>query len=383
MGNTTRMVGLGLAGLGILLGLLCSVWSVTQPETAGGRLFALAATAIIVAPLIIAGVVFYRRAAAEESAAAAYSAARESLGRQRLAAGEWARRLDALSGQLDRLRAPDDRLAREAATRLSLLADGLRATPDEVAALDVLAAERPDRLQDLQSADATLDAELVRLEERVAAFARGQADAAAVLSAVDRVNRVFNQRQRLLARGTLPPVPSVAELLAPRRSLAPGEVELNGLDVGDALSYPGHDYLIVGRVEYEDGGVGWLGYRLRDGRQEALLLLEGGRLLLLDLAQAPGGASNAFAAASPLDLEGTTFQATRSGTATASVGGVSGRRVGVLVDYRLYEAAGEVAAPVAWAERFDETGGGWTFWRGEAILPGELDAFPRARDAAT
>lgn len=131
--------------------------------------------------------------------------------------------------------------------------------------------------------------------------------------------------------------PGVAGLLEGKRS---GEATVTNLRMGDIVTYFGVDYVVEGRIDYNDSGWPWTTFMLVDGDDVRWLAVEEDDQLEvsiweeidLDLGSDPPKV---------IEYDGEQFRRGESGRATVSQTGKTGRRAGMSCDYFEYEGSGE------------------------------------------
>ncbi len=359
----SRLWGGLMAMGGLLLGLLCLLWTFSTAGSAGGRIFGLAFVLIITLPLLAGGVFLFLRGQQEEQQEQEIGARRRTLEAESLSRAELA---DRIERQRDRLRTvlqaalpasnPTNRLLLEdAIARLDGVAGALRRTAyDRLGSFDALAADRSDA-DTVGSIDAALDSSSRTLDDHVTSLtqslAAGQPDPALVnrlSGTIARLENATNERSRTLTAGEQKALPTVAEVL---RGVQPTGVhdaaQFTELKPNDALSYNGEDYVVSGRLEWAEGARVWYSYLLGAAESELWLLVEEGgtRLAMMSPVQAPTGVGG-----DNISMDGSQWTLGRRGTATVSVSGGTGSRGGLFVGYLRYDGPGSFL----WVEEWDE-----------------------------
>ena len=359
----SRLWGGLMAAGGVLLGLLCLLWTFSSTGSTGGAIFGLAFVLIVSLPLIGGGVFMFLRGQQEEQQEQQVAARRRTLESESLSRAQLA---DRLARQRERLQAvlqaalpasnPTNRLLLEdALARLDGVAGALRRTSYErTGSFDALAADASDP-ETVRSIDATLETSTRTLEEQVTTLTQGlasnQLDAGLVnrlSGAISRMENATNERSRVLTAGEQKALPTPAELL---RGIQPSGVnepsKFTQLKPNDALTIDGEDYVVTGRLEWSEGATVWHSYLLGGGEGEVWLLSEQGgtRLAVMRPVPVPPAVG-----ASTVAAEGAQWTLGDRGTATVSVSSASGSRGGLFVNYLRYEGAGGFL----WVEEWDE-----------------------------
>jgi len=104
------------------------------------------------------------------------------------------------------------------------------------------------------------------------------------------------------------------------------------IQVGDVVSYDGVDYMVKGRVVFEDGGARWYAYKLVDADTELWLAADDDgmiwmgifRDIKLDIEEPVGRR---------IEYEGRVFDLEEKGRARATISGETGRKSGYRVKY--------------------------------------------------
>lgn len=349
---------------GVLLGLLCLLWTFSTAGSGGGRIFGLAFVFVVSLPLLAGGAFLFLRGQQEEVQEREVAARRRTLESESLSRAQLA---DRIARQRDRLQSvlqaalpasnPTSRLLLEdAMARLDGLSNALRRTSyDRAGTFDALAADASDP-EVVRSIDATLDSGARTLEGQVSqltqSLAVGQPDPGLVSSlggTIARMENATNERTRVITSGNeQKALPTVAELLRGTQPTATHEpAQFTQLKPNDALTYEAEDYVVSGRLEWTEGVTVWQTYLLGGGAGETWLLSEAGgtSLALMRPTQAPPDAGS-----NSVTIEGAQWALRRQGTATVTVTGATGSRGGLFVGYRRYEGPGRFL----WIEEWDE-----------------------------
>lgn len=360
----SRLWGAAMAAAGLVFGVLCLVWAITQIGTSGGALLASLLAIAIAIPLIVGGAYLFLRGGQEETQERQVAARRRTLESESLSRAELA---DRVGRQRDRLQAalqaalpasnPTSRLLLEdAIARLDGVAAALRRTSyDRVGAFDALAADASDA-ETVRSIDAALESSSRTLDQQVTTLLQGlgsgQPDPALVGrlgGTIARMENATNERAAVLTSGEQRALPSVAEVL--RSGIQPVGVhdapQFTRLKPNDALTFEGEDYVVTGKLQWTEGATEWFTYLLGGGQGELWLLVEQGGTQLavmrpVQMPQDAGGQS--------LSLEGQEWILARRGTATVTVTGGSDSRGGLFVGYMRYDGPGGFV----WIEEWDE-----------------------------
>ncbi len=359
----SRLWGGLMAVGGLLLGLLCALWTFSTAASGGGRLLGLMFVIIVSLPLLAGGAFLFLRGQQEEQAERDVAARRRVLESESLSRAQIA---DRLARQRDRLQAvlqaalpasnPTSRLLLEdAMARLDGVTGALRRTSYErVGSFDALAADASDP-DTVRSIDAALESSTRVLEDQVTSLtqslASGQPEPSLInrlSGTIARLENATNERARTLTAGEQKALPTAAELL---RGVQPTGVhepsQFAQLKPNDALSYEGEDYVVSGRLEWSEGATVWYSYLLGGGQGETWLLVEQGgtQLSVMRPVPVPEGIGNPA-----VTVEGAQWTLARRGTATVNVSSATGSRGGLFVGYLRYQGAGGFV----WIEEWDE-----------------------------
>ena len=153
----------------------------------------------------------------------------------------------------------------------------------------------------------------------------------AAAETLDTLNTQYDQRENLLASGKKPTLDLFANLAAPLDALKaktqpPADfAALMNLKLNDAVSHDGTDFIVSGKIAYNDAGQKFWAFALKDRGQEKWLRVgPGAEIALCDEIK--------FAIPSPLpdsvELNGKGFATDVSGTANVTVEGAGGTRRG-------------------------------------------------------
>ena len=148
---------------------------------------------------------------------------------------------------------------------------------------------------------------------------------------LDTLNTQFDQRENLLATGKKPTLDLFANLASPLQALKakiqpPADFQaLTNLKLNDAVSYDGTDFIVSGKITYNDAGETFWSLMLKDRSQERWLRVgPSEEISLCDEIK--------LSAPSPLpdsiEHSGSGFAKDISGTANVTVEGASGTRRG-------------------------------------------------------
>ncbi|HLH21564.1 MAG TPA: DUF4178 domain-containing protein [Chloroflexota bacterium] len=363
--GTGRAWALGLMGLGIVIGGLLVLWTITNAATgqlrAGGVVFALILVAVLALPPLAAGYYLLRRSAVEEREGGRFEARRKLLEGDRLFRQQAAADLRGLAARLSGQAALAARLG-----ALAAMVEGTRR--DETAWYEADPLADAD-LPTLRRYEDTLQAETDRISDLAVRALRGEAGAAEALQAsADRWERTYRQREALLLRGRRGPAVAPEALLragTPTR----GTAALNALALGDAVTVDFEDYLVQGVLSYFAEGRTWHLYLLRSGSAERWLWGSPGGLTwaVLDPLATPPPAG-----APSVESDGATLALAESGSATVDLTTAAGAEQGVSVDYWRYSGPDR---RMVWVERWPrEVRAG----AGRETLPDTIDVWPRA-----
>jgi len=196
---------------------------------------------------------------------------------------------------------------------------------------------------------------------------QGLSAAVADLSAtLDGLNARFDGRQELLSRGKRLPPAELAKVLQPPQPPSELEKKLGQLQLNDAVTYAGADYLITAKATYTAEGKTWLAYRLEDLPVVRWLRVGDGPVTLdepLELAvEMPPPAE--------LVVAGVKFSQVSTRTGTVAVEGPGGKRRGSVQAWRYQSPEGASLLIEGWGDQVQ-------VWRSQAIDPEFLKVWPR------
>ncbi|PKK92285.1 MAG: hypothetical protein CVV64_02400 [Candidatus Wallbacteria bacterium HGW-Wallbacteria-1] len=104
------------------------------------------------------------------------------------------------------------------------------------------------------------------------------------------------------------------------------------IQVGDVVSYDGTDYMVKGRVVFEDGGARWYSYKLVDGDDELWLGADDDGMIWMGIfrdiklhVEEPVGRQ--------IEYEGSVFELEEKGRARATISGETGKKTGFRMKY--------------------------------------------------
>ncbi|CAA9275330.1 MAG: hypothetical protein AVDCRST_MAG77-3488 [uncultured Chloroflexi bacterium] len=340
--STGGALGTGLLILGIVLAALIGLWLVVNAVggdlRAGGFMLGLIFLAVFSLPLIGAGWFLRQRGRVEVAETETFSERRAVLdadaAMRRALVRDTERLLADLGSSLPALppAAADD--ARRAVRVLRDVREDLsRPGYNATTWLDSAAGLGPEQLANVRRYDDLVSAQVRQLRESAEHLKRDPQAATALAEGADQLAERVREREALMGRGREAAALRPQELLAagasPRQRIA-DPIDLN---LEDAVSYLGNDYLVRAIVEYFGGGRRWRAYQLHDGKRERWLEVgPGGDLLMLDPAEAPAGAGDT------VTYEGQTLPLVDRGTATVGIRSAAGSQDSVLVEYRRYRA---------------------------------------------
>ena len=379
--GTSRALGYGLIGLGVILGgfliLSMVVTAAAGDLLVGGALLWLLLALIVAVPLIGAGYFVLQRSKQEQADEAEFVGRRRVLDQDRLFRARIASEARQQAERLVSLAGNEPRLAR-AAARLRQVADQLespgydqaawydavRLADTDIAALnqyDTLATERLRRI--------AARADALELREGGSASEDAE-DAGEILRLVQAWERDLDQRLELL-RGERAPSVAPSALLgagAPAR----GADAIAALGLGDAVSYELDDYLVEVTVSYFASGRSWKLHRLGSGSQQRWLYVGPGGLSLAMLESAdPAGADGS----DEVRLADTVYRLRERGEAGVSVESTVSAAQELTVDYHHYAAP---SGELYWLEGWPD---GLRAYCGAPIRPPALEIWPRERSA--
>lgn len=147
------------------------------------------------------------------------------------------------------------------------------------------------------------------------------------------------------------------------------------LQVGDIVSYLGADYMVEGRLDYDDEGWTWVTYMLVDGAQIRWLSVEEDDQLEVSL----WDEANLDLSGKPpefLEYEGQRFKMVEWGTARVSQTGKTGRKAGLNMEYFEYEGQGDRYLSVEkWGNEIEVSVGEDINPYGLELYPGDTSSF--------
>ncbi|MGI8424091.1 MAG: DUF4178 domain-containing protein [Chloroflexota bacterium] len=372
------VLGTSLIAVGLALLALATLWRLSIVLSGNASfaslVFFLVLALIVAGPFIGAGVYLRSKGQQETTQAGVFSERRAVLDSDVALRREVVRELEQTLQSLGTAtRALSNAAAASVQRAQRLLADARDdlARPGYSAAtlLEGSAGLRADqhaiarRYDDLVSSQARRLGQLVqRLQSDASDTAAGTLAAAAELFASH-----VAERESLLGRGqiaaSLSPQDMLAAGAAPRRRVE-DPVSLN---LEDAVSFEGEDYIARGVLDYFGGGRRWRMYQLHDGHHERWLEVraDGTQLAwLLRLADPPAVTGESASHA------GAIYTASDRGAATVNIESAAGRQAGVLVDYQRYLAGSDVLTVETWPD-------GPRFLAGRAVSREDVELWTR------
>ena len=154
------------------------------------------------------------------------------------------------------------------------------------------------------------------------------------------------------------------------KALPRKEVSVKNLRVNDIFSWMGQDFVVEGKLTYQEGGDVWWEYRLVDGGDVRWLTVEEDDELEvslweeIDLHVGGGGPDE------HLEWEGERYRCVERGQARVSRDGRTGRKEGMSCRYWDYESSGETMLCV------ELWGNAWEVSQGEPLREGSWDILP-------
>ncbi len=225
----------------------------------------------------------YAGYAAKERRRDADRALRTLLARRLTEVADGLQRLErdlTVKGELHKLPAIE-----RALQRVQFVADRLSTTTYGYAPLFDAAVVREEALDQLYAFDAALAGHVEAIEGSATALAGAvgsgadvEAPLAALLSAVEELNRQIDRRAALITEQKLMSPPELSELLAKRPQARAVASQIQAAKPGDAVSVEGVDYLVKARISYREPA-GEASVWLFDGSEYLWLELMGGGLL--------------------------------------------------------------------------------------------------------
>ena len=374
--STSRALGYGLLGLGVILGgflvLSMVVTALSGALEPGGILLWLLLTLLVAVPLVGAGCFVLQRSKQEQIEEAEFVGRRRVLEQDRLFRARIASEARQQAERLAALARGEPRLER-AAARLRQVADQLQGPGyDQAAWYEAVKLADAD-VAALSQYDTLVSERLRRIAARADALElhRGEPDwgdePAEILRAVQSWERDLDQRLELLRGERAPTVAPSALLSAGQPSR--GAEAIVTLGLGDAVSYELDDYLVELTVSYFASGRAWKLHRLGSGGHQRWLYV------------GPGGLSLAMLeAVDPIDggadevhLDDAVYRLDEHGEAGVTIESAAGPPQRLTVGYRHYAAP---SGELYWSERWPD---GPRAYRGAPIRPAALEIWPRER----
>jgi hypothetical protein len=349
--ESRRPLGYGLLGGAAGLTLLLIAWLATSGAQAGGVVLGLVLVFVLAGPLAGAGWYVLARASADVVEERAF------VGKQRVLQADKLFR-SGLVLQLRQLAAmpgfPAEQLHR-------IAAELEPAGHDEIARYDTI------QLTDAQVAILQQYDDLVWQRVRWLRD-HGGAGVASVRQAMDHLQQAIDQRSDLLIRGLQ--APSVAPSVLLQASPKAGSAAVEVLDVADAVTYEGSDYVIEGLATGFADGQTW---------KLAHLVPSGAGSTECWLSVAPGGLELAWLeslthppqpAAAQIVVQATSLPLTDSRSAITHVSSTAGTAPGVLVRSWSYRAGSLVGLVEEWPD------GTVHAYGGRSITPDAVEVWP-------
>jgi Domain of unknown function (DUF4178) len=349
--ESRRPLGYGLLGGAAGLTLLLLLWLATSGAQAGGVVLGLVLIFVLAGPLAGAGWYVLARASADAVEERAF------VGKQRVLEADHVFRTQ-LAVEL-----------RELAAKPGLPADRLRRI---VAQLDPAEHDEIARYDAIQLSDAQV-ALLKQYDDLVWQRVRwlrdhGGANEASAGEAVDQLQQAIDQRSDLLLRGrqAAPVEPSVLLQASPPA----GSAAVEALDVGDAITYEGSDYVVECVATSFSNGQTW---------KLAHLVPSGAGSHDCWLSVAPGGLDVAWLesltpppqpSVSHIVVQATSLPLAGSRSAVTRVSSTAGTASGVLVRSWHYRAGSLVGIVEEWAD------GSVHGYGGRSITPDAVQVWP-------
>ena len=355
-GGSGRALGNALIGVGGGLLALAFLWRLSivlsGNASVASLIFLLVLALIVAGPFIGAGLYLRSRAARDAEEVDAFSQRRAVLDADATLRREVVRELEQALAALDRARAALGGASAEHVLRAQrLLSDARddlsRPGYSAAAVLEGSAGLVDAELASVRRYDDLISSQVHRLGEMAQRLPSDPSSAATLADAARLFATHVSEREALLGRGKLASPLSPQELLAagatPRRRVE----DPVALNLEDAVSFEGEDYVVRGVLEYFGGGRRWRTYQLHDGRQERWLEVraDGTRLTWLERRHEPASEGDG-----DVVFDGVTFRPAERGAASVSIESAAGRQEGVLVEYRRYSADSNVLSVEAWPD---------------------------------
>jgi hypothetical protein len=262
--------------------------------------------------------------------------------------------------------------------RLQTLADDIRTTSYGYAGWFDAATVEEGELEAIYQFDLSLaqsvDWVAGNVEGLSAALTAADGEGAAKLIAdlnvtLDRLTEQMQRRRSVIIESKRPPAISPRQAFA-AQTRRPDSAVLPVLQLNDAITHAGVDYLVAGRVRYEQGGNTWWAYMLRNGEERWLWAsADGVEAYLATAVPVPEGTEGK----ATLEWEGEQLTLAENGIASAEIEGPSGKQSGLSVDYRRYKST---TGRILWLERWDEE---YSAYLGDPVSPEELDIWQRPK----
>ena len=349
-------LGTALLGVGAGLLILAFLWRLSivlsGNASVASLIFFLVLALIVAGPFIGAGVYLRSRAARDAGEADAFTLRRTVLDADVTLRREAVRELEQALAALDRARGALTGASAEHVLRAQrLLTDARddlgRPGYSAAALLEGSAGLDAAELASVRRYDDLISSQVHRLGELAQRVPSDPAAAATLAEAAQLFATHVSEREALLGRGRVAAPLSPQELLAagatPRRRVE----DPVALNLEDAVSFEGEDYVVRGVLDYFAGGRRWRTYQLHDGREERWLEVRADGTQLAWLTRRPESLSLDEA---EVTLDGVTYLPADRGAASVSIASAAGRQEGVLVDYRRFGADSNVLTVEAWPD---------------------------------
>ena len=343
---TGRLVGYALLAAAALLALLMVAWLSVSGAAGGGVVLGLILLVVLCGPLAAAGIIVLARQREDAAADTAFASKRRILDADRLFRAELAPELRQLARQ-----------PALPAARLEEMAEDLeRSSYDGPGWYDAVQLTDGDAATLQRYADLVWD-RARRLRDQ----ATTNASPSEIAQSVTELDRALDQRRDLLLRGRRAPGAAPSVLLR-AGTPARGRQALQGLSVGDAVTYDGSDFLAEGVATYFAEGQTWKLVHLAPASTGPT-----GRWLYVG----PEGLDSAVLdeATTPRVGQRDLPRVTR-GTATVDVTSVAGSARGVLVAFTRYAADNALAFDEEWPD------GARHLYAGVRINPTDVEVWP-------
>jgi hypothetical protein len=157
---------------------------------------------------------------------------------------------------------------------------------------------------------------------------------------------------------------------SPERKALPAERTVRTLRLNDIFSHMGDDYIVVGKLTYEEDGDVWWEHMLEDGDKLRFLSVEDDDRLEVAIWEEIPLAISGSAPPETLEWEGEHYRSVERGEATVRRDGRTGVKEGMRCRYWEYEGPGDKRIAV------EKWVGEWEVCLGTKVTDGSYDILP-------